>query len=37
MMAALYRAHGDGIDHQPRFRACLDREQPTEFLELCHR
>jgi hypothetical protein len=30
--AALDRAQGDGIDHQPRLEARLDGEQPADLL-----
>jgi hypothetical protein len=33
MLAALNRADRDRIDHQPRFEAGLDREQPADFAE----
>jgi hypothetical protein len=33
MAAALHRAEGDGIGHQPRFEARLDDEQPAYLSE----
>jgi len=36
MLAALNRADGDGIGHQPRFRAGLDDKKATEFLQHGH-
>ena len=35
--AALHRAQRDGIDHQPRLEARLDREQPANLAEQCTR
>jgi hypothetical protein len=31
MAATFDRAERDRVDHQPRFQARLDREQPTDF------
>jgi len=36
MLAAFDRADGDRIGHQPRFRAGLDDEKATEFLQHVH-
>jgi hypothetical protein len=36
MPGALDRAHGDCIGHQPRFGACLDDEEATQFLQHGH-
>jgi hypothetical protein len=33
MLPALDRADRDRVDHQPRFEAGLDREQPADFAE----
>jgi hypothetical protein len=37
MMAALDRTAGNGVGHQPRFRARLDDEQSTDLPEHCHK
>jgi hypothetical protein len=34
--AAFDRAEGDGIDHQPRFEACLDDEESTDLAQHAH-
>jgi hypothetical protein len=31
MLAALHRANRNRVDHQPRFEARLDREQPADL------
>jgi hypothetical protein len=36
MPTALNRAQRDGIDHQPRLKARLDREEPGDLAEHCH-
>jgi hypothetical protein len=36
MAAAFDRTQGDGIDHQPRLEARLDREQAADLAEHCH-
>jgi hypothetical protein len=36
MLAALGRADGDGIDHQPRLEARLDHKKPTDFAQHRH-
>jgi hypothetical protein len=33
MLATLHRANCDRIDHQPRFKAGLNREQAADFAE----
>jgi len=37
MLAALYGAERDGIDHQPRLEARFYLEEPTDLLQHCHR
>jgi hypothetical protein len=37
MSAAFDRAQSDRVNHQPRLDARLDREQPTDFAQNCHR
>jgi hypothetical protein len=36
VLAALYRAERDGIDHQPRFKARLDDEEASDFAQHGH-
>jgi len=36
MLAALDRADGDRVSHEPRFGACLDDEKATQFLQHGH-
>jgi hypothetical protein len=36
MPAAFDRADGDGVNHQPRFKAGLDREQASDASQHCH-
>jgi hypothetical protein len=36
MLAALHRADGDGIDHQPRLEARLDHKKPTDLAQHRH-